>query len=123
MPPSDVFSRLTNTSTYTGTHKEKLNALKKAEKPISIILFRNGDKNDQGYKLMVKNFRTFDQVLRCATENVKLITGPVKKIYKSDLKTRIRSIDEFQDGECYLCCSGEAPNPGRLPTAMKVENQ
>jgi hypothetical protein len=92
--------------------KEKFGV--QAEKPKSILLFRNGDKNFGGHKVLLKTFRNIDQLLANATDNVKLTTGPCKKIYKSDLKTIVKSLDEFEDGECYLCCSGEQPNKERL---------
>jgi hypothetical protein len=56
-----------------------------------------------------------------ATNNVRLTTGPVKKIYKSDLKTLIKKLEEFEDGQVYLCCSGEQPAAAeRLPAAFKA---
>eukprot|EP01137_Pigoraptor_chileana_P006967 Opistho-2@3441 len=100
--------------------KEKFGT--QADKPISITLFRNGDKNHAGEKIVpakFKMFRTMDQLHKEATDIVKLVTGPVRKIYKADCKTQITALDQFENGGKYLCCSGEAPAPAdKLPAAL-----
>ncbi|EDV27213.1 uncharacterized protein TRIADDRAFT_54943 [Trichoplax adhaerens] len=82
------------------------------DKPISVILYRNGDKHHTGEKLVMKKekFRTFDQMLQASTNAVRLTTGPVKKIYKApELKKVMKNLTDFENNGKYLCCSGEPP--------------
>ncbi len=51
--------------------------------------------------------------------SVKLVTGPVKKVYAQNLRTRIQSLDDFEDGGIYLACGAEAPNKDKLAAAFK----
>jgi len=155
---SDVVSRLTDASRYTGAHKARFDAEGKgkgiagrrdivdfkgntntsviekttplvekkpvvtaplgkekfgtqASKAAAIKLYRNGDKHHTGETLTLnlKLIKTMDQVLDKASTLVKLPTGAVRKIYKKNLKTTIKSLEDFEDGGVYLCCGGEKP--------------
>eukprot|EP00163_Fabomonas_tropica_P026329 TRINITY_DN4792_c0_g2_i1.p1 TRINITY_DN4792_c0_g2~~TRINITY_DN4792_c0_g2_i1.p1 ORF type:complete len:179 (+),score=63.24 TRINITY_DN4792_c0_g2_i1:129-665(+) len=168
-----VFDRLTDTSKYSGTHKERFDESGKgkglagradlvkndgstssaardhsvdktgpaasggsrkpvvagdlgkqkfgtqATKPRTVYVFRNGDKFHTGEKVTIKTtFRTFEQLLEEFTKVVKLVTGPVKKVYKPNMKTRVKSLDDFEDGGKYLCVGGEAPITDKVPKAL-----
>eukprot|EP00128_Syssomonas_multiformis_P008092 Colp12_sorted_trinity150504_noHs@34669 len=171
---ADVVSRLTDTSKYTGAHKERFDESGKgkgiagrenlvvvdgstssaardhtvkeakspstekkpvvagklgeqkfgtqADKPITITIFRNGDKHHTGEKIppgKMKTFKTLDQLKDHATGTVKLVTGPVRKIYKQDLKTVVSKLEDFEDGGKYLCVGGEGiAAHDKLPTAL-----
>ena len=60
-----------------------------------------------------------DQLLLQLSTSVKLVTGPVKKVYAQNLRTRIQSLDDFEDGGIYLACGAEAPNKDKLAAAFK----
>jgi hypothetical protein len=151
-----IVARLTDTSKYTGAHKQRFNedgsgrglagrsnlvnytgstnadeivssaAKGGKKKPVVkaglgkqkygvqavkvpfIKLFRNGDKHHKGEMFKVK-FNTFDQMKVAATNSVQLVTGAVQKFYKVDLRTRVTKLEDFEDGQSYLCCGGEKP--------------
>ncbi|RUS30044.1 hypothetical protein BC938DRAFT_479914 [Jimgerdemannia flammicorona] len=167
---SNVFSRLTNTRGYTGSHKmrfdEEGRGLGKAGRedlvefdgltpspsrskaprhtaalnpsvsktpvvkgPLGtqkfgtqarvVYLYRNGDKLHDGEKVVVKaTYRNMQQFYDDASARVKLVTGPVRRIYKADLKTLVRGLDQFEDGGRYLCCAGEGPIVDRIPPSL-----
>lgn len=82
-----------------------------ADKAISVYLYRNGDKHHKGEKVSVhpKTVKTWEQMLEKATNSVRLPTGAVRKIYKSDMRTPVKALTDFEDGAKYLCCGGEKP--------------
>ena len=45
----------------------------------------------------------------------------VRKIYKTDLKTQIKKIEDFVHDGKYLCCSGEKPaESAKLPAPFQT---
>eukprot|EP01066_Platyproteum_vivax_P021433 Platyproteum_vivax@DN952_c0_g1_i1.p1 len=166
-----VFDRLTDTSKYTGAHKERFddsgkgkghagreeivdytgdtqssnrnskvddtvgNRAKKevvhgqmgkekfgtqAETPISIHVYRNGDKHHAGNKVMIK--KSINSMEKLLAEVMKVCpsqTGPVKKLYCSDLKTVVKDLSDLVDGGRYCVCGGEKPSTkDKLPAAL-----
>jgi len=89
-----------------------------AAKSITVVLFRNGDKHHAGEKIMIKGFKSFDQFLDKASQQVKLPTGAVRKVYKNDLRHQIKSLDDLEDGGRYLACGGEKPIESALPQGL-----
>lgn len=88
-----------------------------ATKAPTITLFRNGDKHHKGEVYTVKLIKTMDQLYDKASNLVKLPTGAVRKLYKAPGKVSVKSLDDLQDGQKYLCCGGEKPAPvDNLPT-------
>ena len=77
------------------------------QKALLITCYRNGDKHHSGEKLSVhpKKIKNFDQLL-LACNVVRLVTGPVRKIYTMEGKM-IKEVEELQDGGRYICAGGE----------------
>ncbi|RUS14671.1 hypothetical protein BC937DRAFT_93493 [Endogone sp. FLAS-F59071] len=72
-----------------------------------------------GEKVIIKaSYRNMQQLYDDASFKVRLVTGPVRRIYKSDLKTPVRGLDQFEDGGRYLCCGGESPILDRIPPSL-----
>ena len=45
----------------------------------------------------------------------------MRKIYKTDLKTQIKKIEDFVHDGKYLCCSGEKPaESAKLPAPFQT---
>jgi len=87
-----------------------------ATKVASCTFYRNGDKHHNGEKILLKGFKTFDQLLDKASSTVKLTTGAVRKIYKQGGKTQVKTLEDLADGGKYLCCGGEKPaSDDKLP--------
>ena len=51
----------------------------------------------QSLTLNPKLIKTLDQVYDKANDKVKLVTGAVRKIYKTDCKTTIKKMEDFQE--------------------------
>eukprot|EP01067_Filipodium_phascolosomae_P000062 Filipodium_phascolosomae@DN1046_c0_g1_i1.p1 len=81
-----------------------------ADTPISIWVYRNGDKHHAGNKIMVKKtINTMDKLITEVQKVCPSPTGAVKKLYNSDLKTTVKSLEDLTDGTKYLVCGGEKP--------------
>jgi len=52
--------------------------------------------------------QSLDLLYREASAEIRLLTGPVKRLYDQHLEA-IRDIDDLTDGGKYLCCAGEQP--------------
>ncbi|CEM06711.1 unnamed protein product [Vitrella brassicaformis CCMP3155] len=93
-----------------------------AETPITIWLYRNGDKHFKGVKFIVKKtIRNVEQfVAEAGKSGCSPKSGVIRKIYKQNMKTIIKDITEFEDGEKYLCCGAEKPqdDPEHIPAAF-----
>jgi hypothetical protein len=78
-----------------------------SKNPRRIKLYRNGDEYFTGKKLVITtNYRNFEQLLTECSLDVGFVIGGVRRIYHLGGK-RIRSIDEFIDGEAYVATAGE----------------
>ncbi|CEL97699.1 unnamed protein product [Vitrella brassicaformis CCMP3155] len=82
-----------------------------AETPISIWLYKNGDKHFKGVKFVVKKtIRNMDQFIAEANkQGCQPKSGVIRKIYKQNMKTVVKDLADFEDGEKYLCCGPEKP--------------
>lgn len=89
-----------------------LQALSSEKKAKKIRFYRNGDRYFKGivYAISQERFRSLDALLadltRCLSDNVNLPQG-VRTIYTIDGTTRITSMDQFVEGESYVCASIE----------------
>jgi hypothetical protein len=88
-----------------------------ARKTPFVTLFRNGDKFHKGERFKIK-FSNFDQMVVAASAAVQLSTGAVKKFYKPNCKSRVTTLEGFEDGAVYLCCGGEKPKLNLLPPGL-----
>eukprot|EP01133_Synstelium_polycarpum_P019705 gene19705-23598_t len=73
-----------------------------------IKAFRNGDKAHSGERITIHTtkFKTLDQLKESMSKQVQLVTGSVRKVYTFDGKL-VKSLEDFQDGQNYICCGGE----------------
>ena len=78
-----------------------------ATKSPVITLYCNGNKHHKGEQFTVRGLKTLEQLLDKASSLVKLPTGAVRKMYKVGGKVTVKSLDELEDGQKYLCCGGE----------------
>ncbi|XP_058489149.1 serine/threonine-protein kinase DCLK1-like isoform X2 [Solea solea] len=89
-----------------------LQALSSEKKAKKIRFYRNGDRYFKGivYAISQERFRSLDALLadltRCLSDNVNLPQG-VRTIYTADGVTKITSMDQFVEGESYVCASIE----------------
>uniref|UniRef100_A0A0G4HL52 Doublecortin domain-containing protein n=1 Tax=Chromera velia CCMP2878 TaxID=1169474 RepID=A0A0G4HL52_9ALVE len=162
MPNDATLARLTDTSKYTGAHKQRFDedgkgrglagrenvthhdgstesavrshAIEKtvdekahkksvvkgplgqqkfgtqADTPISFMIYKNGDKNHKGHKVLLKkHFRNMQQLTDECNKHAAPLTGPIRRFYRPDLKTWVKDLTEFEDGGKYLCVAGENP--------------
>eukprot|EP00003_Mantamonas_plastica_P012753 TRINITY_DN2270_c0_g1_i3.p1 TRINITY_DN2270_c0_g1~~TRINITY_DN2270_c0_g1_i3.p1 ORF type:complete len:543 (-),score=282.08 TRINITY_DN2270_c0_g1_i3:443-2071(-) len=81
-----------------------------AEKAKVMYFFRNGDKHDSGvrYTLNTKRVLNMTQLKDALTNEVRLLTGSVRKIYSME-GSLVKSFDDLVDGAPYLCCGPEKP--------------
>eukprot|EP00745_Piridium_sociabile_P013521 TRINITY_DN19973_c1_g1_i2.p1 TRINITY_DN19973_c1_g1~~TRINITY_DN19973_c1_g1_i2.p1 ORF type:complete len:121 (+),score=26.88 TRINITY_DN19973_c1_g1_i2:310-672(+) len=82
-----------------------------ADTPISVMLYKNGDKHHTGTKIIVKKtFRTMEQFTEhVQKQGITPKSGMVKKFYKADLKTLVKEVADFEDGSHYLVSGPEKP--------------
>ncbi|KAJ0063552.1 hypothetical protein NL108_003866 [Boleophthalmus pectinirostris] len=89
-----------------------LQALSSEKKAKKIRFYRNGDRYFKGivYAISQERFRSVEALLadltRCLSDNVHLPQG-VRTIYSIDGSTRITSMEQFVEGESYVCASIE----------------
>nr|XP_057936366.1 serine/threonine-protein kinase DCLK1-like isoform X2 [Doryrhamphus excisus] len=89
-----------------------LQALTSEKKAKKVRFYRNGDRYFQGivYAISQERFRSVEALLadltRALSDNVNLPQG-VRTIYSIDGMTRITSMDQLMEGECYVCASFE----------------
>uniref|UniRef100_A0A0N7ZVQ9 non-specific serine/threonine protein kinase n=1 Tax=Daphnia magna TaxID=35525 RepID=A0A0N7ZVQ9_9CRUS len=115
---SELMTHSLITTTGASNNNDKLAknrkplALKSAEKKARKVKFyRNGDRFFKGVTLAVsaEKYRTFDSLLselnRLVGDRVNLHQG-VRFIFTTD-GSKINTIDELQDGECYVCASSD----------------
>jgi len=57
-----------------------------AEKALFIYIYRNGDKHHKGEKFVInkKKLKTLEQLILDATPVVKLVTGPIRRLYTTE---------------------------------------
>jgi len=92
------------------------------EKAKVIKVFRNGDKKSNPVKitLNLKRLPTMEHLLKHTTQEVKLVTGSVRKF--CDLQgNQIRRLAEFFDGQEYVACGGEPFKPTSYDLAQSTE--
>uniref|UniRef100_A0A8C6SI07 Serine/threonine-protein kinase DCLK2 n=1 Tax=Neogobius melanostomus TaxID=47308 RepID=A0A8C6SI07_9GOBI len=89
-----------------------LQALSSEKKAKKIRFYRNGDRYFRGivYAISQERFRSLEALLadltRCLSDNVNLPQG-VRTIYSIDGNAKISSMEEFEEGESYVCASVE----------------
>uniref|UniRef100_A0A3B4AD14 non-specific serine/threonine protein kinase n=1 Tax=Periophthalmus magnuspinnatus TaxID=409849 RepID=A0A3B4AD14_9GOBI len=89
-----------------------LQALSSEKKAKKIRFYRNGDRYFKGivYAVSQERFRSVEALLadltRCLSDNVNLPQG-VRTIYSVDGTSRITSMEQFVEGESYVCASIE----------------
>ncbi|KAK5578148.1 hypothetical protein RB653_003101 [Dictyostelium firmibasis] len=90
------------------------------EKAKVIMCFRNGDKHHSGERATVHStkFKTYDQLKEQLSKQVKLPTGPVRKLYLPSGKL-IKTMEEIIDGEYYVCAGGETLSQEFSPTLLE----
>ncbi|GAM26347.1 hypothetical protein SAMD00019534_095220 [Acytostelium subglobosum LB1] len=81
------------------------------EKAKVIRAFRNSDKVHGGERITIHatKFKTYDQLKEHLSSKVCLVTGPVRKVFSFDGK-QVKTMDDFMDGQNYICCGGEPVN-------------
>lgn len=91
-----------------------------AKKAAVIRLFRNGDKHHAGetFTVNTKTVTSMTQVYEKVNGLVRLPTGAVRKIWKSNLKTTVKDVNDFEDGQHYICTGAEPIDVDRLPLAF-----
>lgn len=89
-----------------------LQALSSEKKAKKIRFYRNGDRYFKGivYAISQERFRSLEALLadltRCLSDNVNLPQG-VRTIYSIDGSEKISSMEQFLEGESYVCASIE----------------
>lgn len=89
-----------------------LQALSSEKKAKKIRFYRNGDRYFRGivYAISAERFRSLEALLadltRCLSDNVNLPQG-VRTIYSIDGCAKISSMEQFVEGESYVCASIE----------------
>lgn len=58
------------------------------------------------------------QVYEKVSSLVRLPTGAVRKIWKASLKGTVKEVNEFEDGQMYICTGAEPVDKERLPAAF-----
>ncbi|EUD68299.1 hypothetical protein C922_01319 [Plasmodium inui San Antonio 1] len=77
--------------------------------PKTIWLFRNGDEHHEGLLFLVKpHVHNWKSLLREITKVLGPTIGPVRTIYNANF-LQVRTVEALNDGEKYLCTSGEPP--------------
>ncbi|GAB66890.1 hypothetical protein PCYB_102400 [Plasmodium cynomolgi strain B] len=77
--------------------------------PKNIWLFRNGDEHHNGLLFLVKpHTRNWKSLLSEITKVLDPTIGPVRTIYNANFR-QVHRVEELNDGEKYLCTSGEPP--------------
>ncbi|KAN0035968.1 hypothetical protein ACTA71_005266 [Dictyostelium dimigraforme] len=91
------------------------------EKAKVIMCFRNGDRYHSGERATVHStkFKTYDQLKEQLSKQVKLPTGPVRKLYLASSGKLVKTMEEIIDGEYYVCAGGETLNPDFSPTLLE----
>ncbi|EGC28799.1 hypothetical protein DICPUDRAFT_59184 [Dictyostelium purpureum] len=81
------------------------------EKAKVVYAYRNGDKYHKGERVTIHStkFKTYDQLKEQLSKQVQLPTGSVRKAFSADGKL-VKTMDDFVDGDCYICCGGEPLN-------------
>lgn len=96
-----------------------------AKKAAVVKLYRNGDKHHTGEQFTVntKTITSMTQVYEKVSGLVKIPTGAVRKIWRSNLKSTVKSVDEFEDGQSYICTGAEPVDIDRLPASFAAAQQ
>jgi hypothetical protein len=91
-----------------------------AKKAAVVKLFRNGDKHHNGetFTVNTKTITSMTQVYEKVSGLVRLPTGAVRKIWRSNLKSTIKDVADFEDGQHYICTGAEPIDTERLPQAF-----
>lgn len=108
---------------YSGKTPEKYGT--QTEKGRIVLCFRNGDKHQkEGIRVVIHptKIKTFDQFKTEMSRKVALPTGPVLKVYGRDHK-QVKSLDDFVDGERYICAGAEKLNLEQLPAGFDDEQE
>eukprot|EP01132_Coremiostelium_polycephalum_P002512 gene2512-3110_t len=121
--PTSSTTTPASTTTTTTTSVSSISAQKtleslQTEKSKVIYAFRNGDRTHKGERVTIHplKFRNYDQLKEQLSTQVKLVTGPVRKVFTTDGKL-VKAMEDFVDGHKYICCSGEAFNSVDFPPA------
>lgn len=142
---SDITSRLTDPSKYTGTHvnhnEAKIDKTNKAveksatghaknfgdapvqkfglqgDKPIAFFCWNGLDKHAQGQKVLTSNIRTFEQLVSKCTQVCNV--SPQPTYLHTPAGKPVKSLEQIVDGAHYLVIqSGAKYNKASLPTAL-----
>lgn len=96
-----------------------------ADKAMNLYVFRNGDKNSKGDKVVCgMNFLKFEQLLAACSKVVGLPTGPVKKLLRvievpgGNRHSRVRDFDDLEDGGLYIACGPEPLSRDKYPKEL-----
>ncbi|CAA9988661.1 apicortin, putative [Plasmodium knowlesi strain H] len=108
-PPRTIFQKKCKTSVVTpGTLGMQKYGIQIAQ-PKNIWLFRNGDEHHNGLLFLVKpHVNNWKSLLSEITKVLSPTIGPVRIIYNANFRL-VRTVKELNDGEKYLCTSGEPP--------------
>ncbi|VUZ96467.1 apicortin, putative [Plasmodium vivax] len=78
-------------------------------RPKNIWLFRNGDEHHNGLLFLVKpHVHNWTWLLSEITKVLGPTIGPVRTIYNANFR-QVHTVEALNDGEKYLCTSGEPP--------------
>lgn len=110
---SDASVRATSTSTFGGDqHAQQRSFVRSRQKAKRVRFFRNGDQYFAGNWCVTstERFRCFDALLEELTRSIAdLVNLPhgVRFIFTLDGSDKIESLEDFKDGESYVCSSSE----------------
>ncbi|KAJ3388439.1 Serine/threonine-protein kinase dclk1 [Lobulomyces angularis] len=87
-----------------------------------IRIFKNGDVFTPSKKFVIspKLFRNYEQFLHTSSNELKLLTGAVRKIYTIEGKP-VGGLDDFEEGGTYVATSGEFFK--KAPYLLKEQQQ
>jgi len=110
-----VVQAYTDKSTLTPSNKFSVGT----EKAKVITAYRNGDRHHGGERVTIHatKFKTYDQLKEQLSKQVNLPTGSVRKVFSPDGKL-VKNLEDFVDGQSYICCAGENLNTDSMPTAL-----
>eukprot|EP00011_Vannellida_sp_DIVA3-517-6-12_P007905 CAMPEP_0114618080 /NCGR_PEP_ID=MMETSP0168-20121206/7523_1 /TAXON_ID=95228 ORGANISM="Vannella sp., Strain DIVA3 517/6/12" /NCGR_SAMPLE_ID=MMETSP0168 /ASSEMBLY_ACC=CAM_ASM_000044 /LENGTH=434 /DNA_ID=CAMNT_0001829225 /DNA_START=9 /DNA_END=1310 /DNA_ORIENTATION=- len=108
------------TPSKTGTPKKMEKFGTQTSKGVVIYVYRNGDKHDEGTRMVIheKKHRRLDQVHAEMTKKVGIFTGAVRKVYAPN-GAIVKNISDFKD-QCEYICSGAEPLKKNLISANLI---
>ncbi|ANQ08634.1 Uncharacterized protein PCOAH_00029850 [Plasmodium coatneyi] len=106
--PGTIFQKCKRSVVTPGTLGVQKYGIQIAQ-PKNIWLFRNGDEHHEGLLFLVKShMHNWKSLLSEITKVLNPTIGPVRIIYNANFH-QVRTVAALNDGEKYLCTSGEPP--------------